>query len=221
MAKSQIIKDIANGVLSLSGALNRARVIAHDLKNDKFEDWIKKELYGYEDVKSVPDYRRLLGNLKISFGNGASRILNQPISASILPDDYNDSNIYKCWDSISTIEKFALEAGNSNISLVELIPFLKTNKSSYIDIYDFYLEIPNSAFKRIIDCVTRELMELLLKIDDEIGNMDDLDIKATPKQQKELNKNIDVYIDSFISLGDNNEVSKTNIAGKEIKKLRK
>lgn len=221
MAKSQIIKEFANGTLSLTGALNRALVIAHDLKNDKLEQWIKNELYGYDDAQTVPDYRKLLGNLKISYGNSASKVLNQSIGAAILPDEYNDANIYKCWDSISTLEQFALKDGCSTISLVELIPFLKMKKAPYISVFNFYLEIPNSAFKRVIDCVSRELMEILLKIDDEVGNMDELDINATPKQQKELNKLINVYIDSFISIGDNNDISKTNISGKDIDKIKK
>ncbi len=221
MAKSQIIKDIANGVLTLPGALNRALVIAHDLKNTKLEKWIKNELYGYDDVQIIPEYRKLLGNLKISYGNSFQKVLNQPIGSSVLPDEYNDADIYKCWDSISSIEQFATKEGSSTISLVGLIPFLKTKKDPYIGIFDFVLEIPSSAFKRVIDCVSRELMEILLRIDDEVGNIDDLDVNATPKQQKELNKDINVYIDSFISVGDNNDLSKTNIAGKDIGKLKK
>lgn len=221
MAKSQIIKDFATGSLSLTGALNRARVIAHDLKNDKLEKWIKNELYGYDDVQAVPEYRKLLGTLKISYGNSASKVLNQSVGSAILPDEYNDANIYKCWNSISTLEQFALQEGCSTISLVDLVPFLKTKIYPNVGILNFFLEIPNSGFKRIIDCVSRELMEILLKIDDEVGNMDELDINATPKQQNELNNSINVYIDSFISVGDNNDISKTNISGKDIGKLKK
>lgn len=221
MAKSQIIKDIANGVLSLSGALNRALILAHDLKNNKLEKWIKNELYGYDDIQIIPEYRKLLGSLKISYGNSAHKVLNQPIGSTIFPDEYKDANIYRCRDSVSTLEQFASKEGNSTISLVEFIPFLKTKKDPYVSVFDFILEIPNSAFKRVIDSVSRELMEILLKIDDEVGNLDNLDIIATPEQQKEINKIINVHIDSFISVGDNNDISKTNIAGKKIDKFEK
>ena len=216
MAKSQIIKDIANGNVSLEISLKRALVIAHDLKNKKLIDWINNELYGYEVSADIPEYRKLLGNLKISYVAGFTKISNQSISSGILPDGYEDFSFYKCRDGISTIEDLIKSKNTPTVSLSELIPFLKKNSDS-ISILNFYMEIPNSAFSRIIDNVSKEIMNILLEIDDEIGNLDNLDISVVKEKQQSINKVINVHIDSFVNVGDGNKISNSEIIGKDKK----
>lgn len=46
MAKSQIIKDLANGQSSLKVALKRAKVLMSSLKDKRALNWIDSELIG-------------------------------------------------------------------------------------------------------------------------------------------------------------------------------
>ncbi|MCQ2815542.1 MAG: hypothetical protein MJ227_04705 [Bacilli bacterium] len=217
MAKSQIIKDIANGDVNLETSLKRMLIIASDLKNAKLISWVKNELYGYENSDDLPDYRKMHGYFKITYVSGYTKISDQPIGAAILPDNLQDFAIYKCKDSISAIEDVSKSDRCPILPYADLIPYLK-KQSSLINILNFYMELPTSSFKKIVDCVSRELMDILLEIDSKIGNIDELDVSASTKQVTEINNFINVKIDSFTNIGNENKISDSLIAGKDINK---
>ena len=105
------------------------------------------------------------------------------------------------------------------VSRTEAIPFLQLGeKNKGISVTNLYLQLPQSCFSRILDNVSKKLMEILLEIDEKVGNIDDLDVRLTDEKQSELNKKINIAIDSFVNIGDNNSFAKTNIAGSEIEK---
>lgn len=215
MAKSQIIKDIANGTVSLETTLKRSLVIAHDLKNDKLINWINNELYGYDNSKNIPDYRLLPGTLKISYVGGTVQVTNQSIGTGVLPKGHQDANIYRCCDSITTIEEILKSGVTPSVSLAEYIPHLKLG-SPYINVMNFITEIPLSAFRRVIDNVAKEIMSVLLKIDEEAGNLDDLDINLSKDKLESLNGTINIFIENYTSIGSGNRIEKSNISGKDI-----
>ena len=215
MAKSKILKDMANGTVTLETTLKRTLLIAHDLKNEKLKEWVKNELYGYPVEANLPKYRIISGYLKISYASGYQRISNQPIDSSILPKNMQEFTNYHCKDGISSINE-AIHSNNQLIvPLPDLIPFIK-KPNSLISILDLYIDLPQSAFIRIIDCVSRELMDILLKIDSEFGNLDNLDITPTEEQEQMINNYINVRIDSFTNIGDGNKIYDSNISGGDI-----
>lgn len=63
MAKSKIIRDLANGEVDTITALKRAKVLASDLNNDKISEWLDYEISGYPTEAIIPSYRRVQGNL--------------------------------------------------------------------------------------------------------------------------------------------------------------
>ena len=48
MAKSKIIKELANNDISLEVALNRLMIIASDIENEELSQWAERELNGYK-----------------------------------------------------------------------------------------------------------------------------------------------------------------------------
>ena len=72
------------------------------------------------------------------------------------------------------IEELIKSSNSRTVSLVDLIPHLK-KKFPKINVFSFYLEVPIGAFSMVIDSVSREIMDILLEIDDKIGNIDDLE----------------------------------------------
>ncbi len=215
MAKSKILKDMANGTVTLETTLKRTLLIAHDLKNEKLENWIKNELYGYSDDAKLPKYRIIPGYLKISYVTRYSKASNQPIGNSVLPENMQDFANYHCRDGIFSINEAIHSNNQLMVPLPDLIPFLK-KKSPTISILDFYMCIPQSAFIKVVDCISRELTDILLKIDSEFGNLDDLDISPSKEQELMINNYINVKIDSFISIGDENRINDSNLAGRGI-----
>ena len=58
MAKSKIIKEIANKEISLEVAFNRLLIIASDVGNQNLIDWATNELDGYPSQARIPSYRK-------------------------------------------------------------------------------------------------------------------------------------------------------------------
>ncbi len=71
MAKSKIIKELANKEISLEVAFNRLLIIASDIENEELINWATNELNGYPDDSQIPTYRKSgLGQIIYSGING-------------------------------------------------------------------------------------------------------------------------------------------------------
>lgn len=80
MAKSQIIKDIALGNISLESALHRLLVITYSLKNEELRLWIERELNGYSEEHTIPNYRKNISYMILYTGfNASTQVTNQPL----------------------------------------------------------------------------------------------------------------------------------------------
>lgn len=71
MAKSQIIKDLANGHTSLKIALKRAKVLMSSLEDKRALAWIDNELVGYGPSDQLPSYRLKRSMLTGSYIKGS------------------------------------------------------------------------------------------------------------------------------------------------------
>ncbi len=71
------------------------------------------------------------------------------------------------------------------------------------------------VFIGILSSIRTKLIELVIALDKEFGNLDNLDIDVNEKDLKELNRKIDVIIfqDDSIQIGDNNKL-KDNLFNK-------
>lgn len=57
MARSAIIKDLANSTVDTMTALKRAKVLFAELGNDDLLEWVSYEIAGYPADANLPDYR--------------------------------------------------------------------------------------------------------------------------------------------------------------------
>lgn len=65
MKESEKMKELINQIIQdlgankpIDGILLKTQVVAHKLKNEEFLQWVKNEQNGYEDMRTVPDYRK-------------------------------------------------------------------------------------------------------------------------------------------------------------------
>ena len=82
MAKSKIIRDLANGEVVTITALKRAKVLVSDLNNDEISEWLDYEISGYPTEAIIPSYRKVHGSLMGSYfkGSMASQMTWQNVS---------------------------------------------------------------------------------------------------------------------------------------------
>lgn len=67
------ILDLAlESIDNLPDAIMRCKVLADGLGHQGFQEWVNLELYGYPDLKLVPEYRRVRGRVEaIASGSGS------------------------------------------------------------------------------------------------------------------------------------------------------
>ncbi|PHD44854.1 hypothetical protein COF67_25395 [Bacillus toyonensis] len=66
-----LIREATNSNSDVSDLLRNSLVVAKKLKAKEFEEWVYKELHGYETFTEVPEYREIIGNLQwfnVSYG---------------------------------------------------------------------------------------------------------------------------------------------------------
>lgn len=91
MAKSKIIKDLANGEVDTMTALKRAKVLISELQDNELLNWINREISGYPIEATLPDYRIVEGNLLGSYLKSSMaahmKYSNVSLPLGKMPDD--------------------------------------------------------------------------------------------------------------------------------------
>ena len=108
MAKSAIIKALANNEISIEVALNRLLIIASDLNNDELSEWAASELHGYSKCSELPSYRKKK-SMQFTYSgiNGGFQVTNIPFTFYDIIKDH-DENAFEVnvMDSVSTLQDF-------------------------------------------------------------------------------------------------------------------
>lgn len=216
MAKSIIIKELANGTIDLHTSLKRARVIFQKIGSDELEQWIKNEMEGYKNLEDVPSYRKVEGVLKGCYIENGIDIKNTSIPLDNVDEEtirkltYNRAgqSIYALQEAIRTKQSFTRV-----LNAQECAWLSATTKRR---IYFAEAETDTSAVMNIIPIVENLLLEILLLLEKEFGILDDLDINwdsKTENEQRDIVKEITIiFQDNSVFIGSGNKIKDSTIA---------
>lgn len=224
MAKSQIIKDIANGTITLETALTRALVIASDIENDKFKEWIEKEIGGYSTEDDIPEYRISKDEFfKYTGKNGGYMCTDMPLPLPKILRNLNLNPEYfyvNIYDGINGIEKFL--SNPEGKEQIRDLTFLagEVYKVNGLQCASIKQVIPLNAFENVLNKVKNKLLQSLIYLDKMYGSLDDLDVDTSKKTSEEINKiNMTVvnyiYKDMKITVADSVNFQKGSVSVKE------
>jgi hypothetical protein len=208
MAKSKIIKELANNEISIDVAISRVLIIASDIGNEELARWAEKELNGYTDKDVLPDYRiakntqfltsGIVGNLKFTNSPIAlERIVGHPLPAYIA-------------DGVRTIEGIVTNGAEAeygrDLSSYSGLVLQKTGRPCY----SITQTVSHTTFSGILNNIKTILLKILLELDKTFGNLDDLDIDVSGKNPDEIQKVnqtiINIIIDKHVEIGDKNKI---------------
>lgn len=215
MAESKIIKELVNEEISLSVALKRIIVLANDIEYIELKQWAEKELNGYNKDDEVPEYRYISSSYFTYNGlvGGRMSVNQATLSLSTLSTE-TLNEIIKCkiTESIASIEdKAKVKNGDFAINRSYLAGEVLKNTGGYltgIQCTSIEQHFVSAQFKKIVEIVSSKILDILLKLDKEFGNLDDIDIGS----EKHLRKKIqDVKHGIQIVINEDNSV---NISGK-------
>ena len=232
MAKSKIIKDLANGVVDTQTALKRTKVLLQDLGDKDLLNWVSYEIGGYPDDSDVPEYRVVSGQLYGSYFKGSmvSQMLysNVPLPLGKIPEELQHSFI---WHEIRTAIgalKETLDEDKDNLGFSVVIPadfysaIAHYNNDPYMIITSASVKLNMPQIRNIFSQVESKLLDVLTYFEKKFGPLDELDFdvdRKTPEEMDEIINHLSlvIYNDNSVNIGDNNRIKESTIASKNEK----
>lgn len=220
MAKSKLIKDFINSNMDLDIALQNLLVILNDLDNDELTNWVRKELTGYNIDDTLPKYRISKGYVMASYMVGYAQYSARQFTINHLKPELKDSltNVHM-YSSISTL----INSVKRNKSLSRPIPpelYLEIQSATNAHITNAFVHIDIANINDLISTVKTKILDTLLLLEKEFGNLDDLEIDISTKTPKERDSIIQkIYInlyDNSIAIGNGNKIKDSNIISNNV-----
>lgn len=226
MAKSMIIKDIANGTIDTTTALKRAKILFAALDDAELLNWVNYEISGYPSDANLPDYRIERGALKGTYFRGsiASYIKWNDVSIPLgkMPADVIDEFLsVPFYDGVSALKQLVENSDNGQLARpipADLFPFIaKYNNDPYMNIVTARVVVSTHCVTNMFSVIENRLLDALLLLEKEFGILDDLDIDITVKSPEEIQTiarqiYVIVYNDQSVHIGDGNRIKATDIS---------
>ena len=188
MAKSTILKQLANNEIDLEVVLSRLLIIASDINNQQLYRWAESELEGYISNDDVPAYRDLgVGRIVYSGINGGFKVKNLPMPiTSFSPEERTIISRSPVKDSISAIKNYANSDRDDSIGmdLSGLAPLILERHG--IQCMSIQKLFSYNDFVDLLGRIRAKLLSVLISLDKEFGNLDSLDIDASKKSSEKL-----------------------------------
>ena len=223
MAKSKIIKELANREIEILTALTRAKVLLQNVGSAETLDWINYEISGYPFDTEVPEYRKIHGVIKGSYFEGSMmshmKYSNVPLPlGKMSPEGKEELLTLSLREGIEALSSFL----ENNKTLYKSIPadfypiIAAANGNLGMIIQQAVVELHMPKALNIFSVVANKLLDILLLLEKSFGILDELDIDISSKDAAEIceiSRQITVIIyDNSVTIGDNNEIIDSEIA---------
>lgn len=228
MARSKIIKDIANSSVDTMTALKRAKVLLSEIDNKEVNEWINCEIAGYPAEATLPDYRLARGNLFGSYFKGSMvshmKWTNVSIPLGKMPDDLQDTLLQiEFRQSVDSLQKLIESSKAKDAQLGKVVPadffpiIANYNEDPYMMITSAKVVFGEQCITNIFAVIENRLLDVLILLEKEFGNLDELDLDVTSKTPEDLKCIADriiliLYHDQSVTIGDNNKIKDSTIA---------
>lgn len=228
MAKSKIIKDLANSEVNTITALKRAKVLVSTLNNTEISRWLDYEISGYPEDATIPSYRKVQGNLIGSYfkGSMASHMTWTNVSLPLgkMPDEAREALLSVVFqEGVESLRTLAEKSQATGTEISKTIPadfypaIAKYNNDPFMIITSARVIFGEHIISNIFSVVENKLLDILMILEKEFGCLDDLDIDTTTKSEEEIEAINDrilvvVFNDNSVTIGDGNKIKDTTIA---------
>lgn len=191
----KLINDIINELIdtekSITSPLLKTKVLASRLQNEVLLNWVSNELKGYDTISDLPDYRRYSGNITGTYINGHLQYNDQPIPTVGLKSELEEMlRSMDFYQSISSLE--TLKGENKSGKLEQTFPAELTGLiqqnwrkmgNPYLQLINCKKSISVNAVVEILAFVRNNLLDFMLKIDSEFGNITEIEELKTKTKE--------------------------------------
>lgn len=217
MAKSKIIKEFAGSNIDTYTALKNLKVLLHSLNDDRLIDWVNNELQGYNESSQLPNYRIIIGRLFGTIVNIDFKYTHYPLNLLYCSEDEKKDILSSpVYQSISSLQSIV---NNSTTTSKQLSPTLYDNLVMFCGINGYIIEAKveydYTTIQDILSKIDNKILDTLLTLEKEFGNLDNLDIDISEKGEEKLKgiiQNISIILyDNSVTIGDNNTFKKSSV----------
>ena len=212
---SQIINELIDSRdKTLNSALLKTKVLASRIQNEELLNWTDSELTGYKSVEDLPEYRFEIPNLLVgNFINGNMQYTNSQIPVSGLDEEFIKQLCNTSYtNSVVQLENMFLVTGNKSTFYspirAELVGMIEDNwikiGNPFLSLHGVNKIISKSTIDGILSNVRNKLLDFMLKIDEEFGNI--TEIKELRKNNREIGS---IFNNTIINNNGNNNISNT------------
>ena len=190
---SRFMEELIKGLGAdkpINGILLKSQIVASELNNADFSEWVANEQNGYPDAKNLPEYRVLGAIVKADvFVPYGGYVYNKIIPAGI----YDHELINDCMGhvriihSLSEIEGICDQRKNGDMLSFSLPAMAYSEVNKYVNgqVQRVWQEFPVSALSHIVDVFKSKLLDFFLKLNKEIkAGIDFSQISSQENQQK-------------------------------------
>lgn len=217
MAKSKVLKELANNGITIEVALSRLMIIATDIGNEKLCEWAENELNGYDNFEDLPEYRKINApHLKYTGINGRLKIENQPMPLNWFTKETRDSlNPVGIFESVANLQTIADDP--SRQQRMRDLTFLagEIQQNMGVSCVKIIQVLDLSYYREILNKIRGKLLRVFIELDKSYGNLDDLDVSLENKSEAEIDsvnsKLIKIVIDKSVHIGDGNTIKNSKI----------
>lgn len=188
---SDIINELVDSEKSINSPLLKTKVLASRLQNVQLLEWVSNELKGYESDNDVPHYRIYMGNIIGTYLNGTMQYNNQPVPTIGIDKDFDNSlRSIKFSQSISSLENFIKldESGILEYTFpAEITALIEKNwrkmGNPYLQLINCRRTVSIHSMNEILSVVRNNLLDFMLKIDNEFGNLTEIEELKTKHKE--------------------------------------
>ena len=184
MARSAIIKDLANSAVDTMTALKRAKVLFAELGNDDLLKWVSYEIAGYPDNVDLPDYREVSGYLIGSYIKGSMaahmKWTNVSLPLGEMPDDMQKALLSVCFregvGALKQLADSAKEDGQLGKAIdADFFPVISSyNHDPYMVITSAKVVVGPQLIQDVFSTIESRLLDALIILEKEFGSLDEL-----------------------------------------------
>lgn len=208
----EIITDIANGA-QINKVLFKAQIIASNIGNENFTNYIRREQQGYTSEYPVADYRHIKTRVEATFAIPFSNMQKVIVPVELVENKQIRDllNFVDVREPLGQIEQMYNNAENSMISVNVPAFAYSTIESLYENnnarVYIACHKFPKESLLNIVETFKSRLLQLLLDFDKEL----DWKLDLSTEQNRQTVTTIINNINAIIANTGNGNVDTNNI----------
>ncbi len=198
-----LLREIQNAAIDstigLAVLLRKCKVLAARLGNPEFKEWVERELSGYDDIGSLPDYRIIHVNSKGHFsGPFQSGLRNADIPMSCIPKELRNklSHSYLT-QPVASMEALVNSANGGTLQEPwnpDIVAYVGQKIYEGMNCIQAWKVIPVTAIVAALDAVRNRILSFVLEIEAESPDAGEAPVNSNPVPQEKVHQIFNTYI---------------------------